>query len=149
MGVRKASFDDIHVLLTLCKEMHAEGSYKMIKLSIKKLEQFFRQKISDSDSLVIVWHDKEELNGFFVADIVEYFFSEEKLAVDTLFFIRKENRKKSGAKRLLDSYFTWAESHNIREICLSTTNGVDTDKIENMYTKLGFHNSGVMYKKGD
>jgi len=145
-SVREARFDDLYRLLSLCQEMHEEGSYKFIGLSLKKLEQFFQQKITDGNSLVLVW-EHEEINGFFVADIVEYFFSEDRLAVDTLFFITKNMRKKSGAKRLLDSYIEWAKSFEIKEIALSTTNGVETKSLERVYEKLGFEKAGVMYKK--
>lgn len=147
MRVREASWDDIHRLLSLSREMHEEGGYRTIQLSLKKLEQFFQQKITDENSLVIVWEDKEEIYGFFVAEIVEYFFSVERLAVDTLFFITKDMRKKSGAKRLLDSYINWAGSFDIKEIALSTTNGVETENLERVYRKLGFKKAGVMYKK--
>ena len=147
MGVRKANINDIHTLLVLCQKMHEEGSYKGIVLSRKKLEQFFRQKIINEDSLVLVWQDKKEICGFFVADIVEYFFSEDRLAVDTLFFIIKDMRKKRGAKRLLDAYMNWARLFDIKEIALSTTNGVEIERLERLYRKLGFEKVGVMYKK--
>jgi len=147
MAVRGARFSDIDILLELSKKMHQEGSYKSIELSIDKLKKFFEHKIIDDDSFIVVWEHQEKVSGFFVADIVEYFFSKEKFAIDTLFYIIKEKRKKNGAKQLLDSYIMWANSFKIKEITLSTTNGVETERLEQVYKKFGFRKSGIMYKK--
>lgn len=53
MGVREAELADIPALLMLCQEMHAEGSYKIIALSKKKLALFFDiREIALSTTLV-------------------------------------------------------------------------------------------------
>lgn len=128
--------------------MHKEGSYQKIKFNESKSKIYLLNKIENENSLVILLIENEKIIGLFIADIVEYFFSNEKLALDSIFFILKPKRKSFGAIKLLNEYFIWAESYNVKEICLSTTNGVETDKIERMYTRLGFHKAGLMYKRG-
>lgn len=148
-NIREATDSDISTLLDLSVKMHAEGSYRDIKFSKEKMENFLRKKINNTNSLVIVWSTHtNQIFGFFIADIVEYFFSYEKVVLDTIFFIIKEKRKSIGAKLLLDSYIKWAKSNNVKEIVLSTTNDVEVEKIEKMYSKLDFTKSGVLYKKG-
>ncbi|WP_457749135.1 hypothetical protein [Sulfurimonas sp.] len=128
--------------------MHKEGYYKNIEIDNIKLKKYLSQKICSDKALVLVLKADNLIVGFFVAEIVEYFFSKELLAIDSLFFIVKEKRKSTGAMKILKSYFQWAESHNVKEITLSSTNGVEVEKIEKMYAKLGFRKVGVMYKKG-
>jgi hypothetical protein len=62
------------------------------------------------------------------------FFSQELLAIDAMKFLK--------------AYFEWAKSQNVTEITLSSTNGVEVEKLEKMYAKLGFNKVGFMYKKG-
>ena len=147
LSIRNAKESDIDELLDLCIDMHQEGIYKKIEISQRKLRNFLLGKLIREESLLLVLSDNDKLVGLFVGDIVEYFFSSEKLALDTIFYIVKSKRKSLGAMKLLSTYFDWANSHNVREICLSSTNGVEVEKIERMYTKLGFYKVGIMYKK--
>ena len=130
--------------------MHEEGSYANISLDKKKLQRYLIKNINNNNSLVLILKNKvsTDIEGLLVAEIVEYFFSLELLAIDSLFFIRKEKRKTIGAMKLLKAYFEWAKSHNVTEITLSSTNGVEVEKLEKMYAKLGFNKVGFMYKKG-
>lgn len=148
-NIRAATFSDIFTLLDLSVEMHVEGSYRDIEFSKEKIENFLREKIANNNSLVIVWSTfSNQINGFFIADVVEYFFSHEKVALDTIFFIKKEKRKSIGTKLLLDTYINWAIANNVKELSLSTTNGVEVESLEKLYQKFGFSKSGIMYKRG-
>lgn len=144
---REAKKNDIDEIFMLCYEMHKEGFYQKIPIDKVKLIDFLFNKICHKNSLLIVLVDNDKLIGFFIGDIVEYFFSLEKFAIDTIFYIIKPKRKSFGAIKLLQAYFNWANSYNIKEICLTSTNGVETEKIEMMYRKLGFNRVGFMYKK--
>lgn len=128
--------------------MHSEGIYSSISLSEYKLKNFIFNKIEANKSLVTVLVSNDKIIGLLIADIQEYFFSTEKISIDILFFIIKSKRKSFGAIKLLKEYFSWANSYGVKEISLSTTNGVEVDKIEKMYSKLGFTRVGIMYKKG-
>ncbi|HFU76717.1 MAG TPA: hypothetical protein ENK66_10780 [Arcobacter sp.] len=150
LSIREAKSSDVNKLFDLCIEMHKEGIYQKIEINQEKLINFLLNKINHRDSLLLVLLDTDdELVGLFIGDIVEYFFSSERLALDTIFYIVKSKRKSLGAMKLLTAYFDWANSHDVREICLSSTNGVEVEKIERMYAKLGFHRVGIMYKKGN
>ena len=147
LSIRKAKKSDVNELFDLCVEMHKEGIYQKIEINQEKLSNFLLSKINHRESLLLVLADDDKLVGLFIGDIVAYFFSSEKLALDTIFYIVKSKRKSLGAMKLLTAYFDWANSHNVREICLSSTNGVEVEKIERMYIKLGFDKVGIMYKK--
>jgi len=149
LSIREAKKSDVNELFNLCIEMHKEGIYQKIEINQEKLTNFLLSKINHKESLLLVLTDGDKLVGLFIGDIVEYFFSSEKLALDTIFYIVKSKRKSFGAIKLLVAYFDWANSHNVREICLSSTNGIEVEKIEKMYTKLGFYRVGIMYKKGN
>jgi len=144
---RKATRQDIKSLLKLAQKMHNEGVYREIEINQSKLKEYFISKILAYDSLVLVLIKNDIIVGLFVAEIVSYFFSDENMALDNLFYIDKSYRKSFGAGKLLNDYFNWANQYAIKEICLSNTNGVETDKVEKMYVKLGFKKVGVMYKK--
>lgn len=145
---RKANESDIQEISLILKEMHKEGIYSKINPSEYKIKNFLLNKIRDKNSLVLILISDNKIIGLFIAEIQEYFFSTEKISMDIIFFILKSKRKAFGAIKLLQNYFNWAESYNVKEICLSTTNGVEVEKIEKMYRKLGFNRVGIMYKKG-
>jgi len=128
--------------------MHKEGYYQNIEIDILKLRKYLSQKICSDKALVLLLKADDMMIGFFVAEIIEYFFSRERLAMDSLFFIIKKKRKSIGAIKLLKVYFEWVKLHNVKEITLSSTNGVEVEKIEKLYVKLGFKRVGIMYKKG-
>jgi len=148
MTIRHATISDIDNIIDLCTEMHNEGYYKNISIVYSKLKIYILEKINNNNSLILILESHSSTIGMFIADIVEYFFSDETISIDNLFFITKPERKFNGAKKLLDAYFEWAIAHNVKEITLSTTNGVEVEKIEKMYSKLGFTKVGIMYKKG-
>jgi len=130
--------------------MHEEGYYANINLNERKLQRYLIRNINNNNNLVLILKNKvnADIEGLLVAEVVEYFFSQELLAIDSLFFIKKAKRKSIGAMKLLKAYFKWAKSHNVTEITLSSTNGVEIEKLEKMYAKLGFNKVGFMYKKG-
>lgn len=148
MEVNRAMLKDIEDVFLLCLKMHKEGSFKNIIASKEKLQRYLSKKVENKNSLFLVLKKNQQVIGFFIAEICEYFFSEEKLAVDELFFIEKKFRKSIGAKYLIAKYVKWAKSNHAIEICLSSTNGVEMDKLERFYSKFGFKKAGVMYKKG-
>jgi len=146
--LEEAKISDVNLLIDLCIEMHKEGYYANISLDDRKLQWYLIKNIKSDNSLVLILKNKADVVGLLIAEVVEYFFSQELLAIDSLFFIRKDKRKSIGAMKLLKAYFKWAQSLNVTEITLSSTNGIEVEKLEKMYAKLGFNKVGFMYKKG-
>ena len=146
MLVRKATIEDLGEILTLCKTMHEESSYSKIEPDKEKTHLFIEQEINNGDSHFLVLLNEEIIVGIFLGKVVSYFFSNDLQAMDYLLYIKKENRGTIGALKLLKSYIQWAKEQGVKEIVLSSTTGVNLDRTEGIYRKLGFHKVGVMYK---
>lgn len=146
MLIRKATVEDLDEILTLCKTMHKESSYSGIEPNKEKTQSFIQNEIDDRDSLFLVLLYKEVIVGIFLGKIVSYFFSNDLQAMDYLLYIQKEKRGSIGALKLLKSYICWAKEQKVKEIVLSSTTGINLDRTEGIYRKLGFHKAGVMYK---
>ena len=141
----KATVYDIPEMLILCELMHSESSYDFIMPNEEKMESFLFSKIDMENSFCYVLK-KEKTIGLLVANIETYFFSNSKIAVDYIFFIKNEYRKSSGAYKLLMKYIEWAKESSVVEIMLSTTTGVKMEKVGKLYEKIGFKKVGLIYK---
>ena len=146
MNIREASISEVNEIVNLCSIMHKESNYKNIDPDYNKSYEFIESSIIDKESFFIVLIEDNRIIGFFMAKLLEYFFSHERQAVDYLFFIKEEHRKKSGAYKLVSTYIKWAKKNNVREIILSSTTGVELEKIEKLYSKFNFKKVGVMFK---
>jgi len=146
MKVYKATNDDLPELLDLCLLMYTESSYNGISICQEKINFFLKRRLCHRKSFCNVLKREQKIIGFFIAEIQEFFFSNEEISVDQLFFIKPEFRKSIGASKLLLSYINWAKNNDVSEIMLSSTTGVELDKVEKMYRKIGFKKSGVVYK---
>ena len=146
LHIREAVIDDLEQLIKLCSLMHSESTYSKVSLDVNKSTVFLTRMIKRKDALSIVLCIKDQIAGLFVASEEEYFFSNDKIVIDHIFFIEKKYRKKTGAKYIANEYLRWSKLRNVKEVMFSTSTGIEQDKVSSFYNKMGFQQSGVIFK---
>jgi len=144
--INKATLADMPKILDLCLIMHKESIYCNIPVNISKLNSFLKSHILSQNSLFILLKKNNEIIGFFVGNIVTYFFSDSKIAMDIILFIKPNYRNHHGAQKLLSDFIDWCHDKDVREISLSSTTGIEKSKVKQIYSKFGFNKIGFMYK---
>jgi len=143
--IRPMVTGDLNKVVTLAKEMHAEGNYKDIPFHTEQ----FVSTISGCMRNGFAWvgeKDGKVVAGF-LADISEYIFSKEKITCDYGIFTSKEYRKTRLALQLIKKYIEWAKSQGVREISIGVSNGHESDGLGKFLEKrLGFKQTGKAYK---
>lgn len=147
VSIVEAKEDNILSILELCKEMHSETLYRSIKIDNSKLKNFIFRHIECPESIFLLVFSGEKLVGIFLAALDHYFFSNEFLAQDLIFFFKKEVRGRGIASRIVSKYVDWCEKKNVREACLSTSTGIVPETVSAIYEKMGFLRVGFIHKK--
>lgn len=144
--VRHANKRDLPEMIRIIKELHQASSYRDIHLSEIKSANFLSRCIGEEDRLTLAAISEADLIGILIAEIDWYFFSEQKLAVDVLFYVRPSFRGSRAAVQLVREYKNWAIEKGAREICLSTTTGVEPDRTAKFFSRNGFNIVGTIHK---
>lgn len=62
-----------------------------------------------------------------------------------MFYVHPDYRGALHAFRLMRAYKVWAEVMECREVRISTASGLDTERVEAMFSKLGYKPLGTTY----
>ena len=143
MIIRKGRELDINAIIYMGKAMFDESSLQATAFDLFKCEQWFSKVLADG--LVVVAEDKDKFIGMLGAGIGEPDFSSDKIAYDYLVYVIPSYRGTRVAERLVKVYILWAREMGIKvgNINIGINVGVNTDRTERFYRKLGFVRSGV------
>ena len=143
MIIRKAKKEDMNAVIFLGKAMFDESSLQATAFDLCKCVQWFSRVLADG--LVVVAEDKDKFIGMLGAGIGEPDFSSDKIAYDYLVYVIPSYRGTRLAERMIKVYILWAREMGVKEgnINIGINVGVNTDRTERFYRKLGFVRSGV------
>lgn len=80
--------------------------------------------------------------------VMEHYFSKDKKAVESGFFVRPEHRNGMVGVRLIRSFEKWAKDHDAKHIWLGYSSGIgDIDRIQQYYKALGYNYEGFFCRK--
>ncbi len=135
------------MLSNLARQMHLEGHYKHTSFSIEKIYGFFSTFIDNPSKLGLIFETETNLIGGFFASSHELLFSYEKAVIDLGFFITPEYRGQLPIYKVIKTYELWAKSVGACRINLSQSTGIKKDKLEKLYTRLGYDFIGSNFCK--
>jgi len=103
----------------------------------------------ESSTFMLVVEDGDEIVGFFLGNIVEYFFSENLIAQDLVMVFKPEHREGIGEiiKKILEKFSAWAKTKNATELCVGVTSGIAGEGYEKLLKAVGFNRVGSIYKR--
>jgi len=148
--VRNPSLDDYGDINTLGRWFQENSNFKGCGWSDGKAYGFVKSSISpSSDTFMLVAEEDGELIGFFLGNVVEYFFSDEKIAQELVVVFKPEHRKKISPLliEMLTQFESWAEDRDAIEISMGIFSGIAGKGYHKFLESRGYKQSGIAFKK--
>lgn len=132
--------DDVERLLG--RRMRNETAYRSVDYNIDKARAYLRNCHFGAIALL-----NNEPIGMFTGCVTPYFFGNDLIASEELWYVVPEHRSSSAALRLLRMFEDWARSYNVKEICIGLSSGADAERVGRFLMKKGYGHLGGLYKK--
>ena len=147
MQIRPAKFADIKLMVPFLMEANALTVSKNVPIDVPTLTKTLQQVVNTPGNQAFLSFDGETLTGVLAGVSNQIWFSKKKQVVDLVFYVSPEHR--GHGFYLARRYLAWAK--NVKgavEVFLGATSGLDTDRTEELYQKLGLDRVGATYRLG-
>ena len=146
--IRLLEFNDSQQVIDLGRIIHKESHYNFLPYEEMKIQELIMVTLKNPQSNVcfVAEYDGKiigALCGFIAAYIMNY----ELFAQDLGLWILPKKRGTWAAKKLLDTFEYWAKQKGCKEIMLSITSNINSDRTAQFYEKLGYTNLGAICRK--
>lgn len=148
--VRNPSLDDYGDINTLGRWFQENSNFKNCGWSDGKAYGFVKAGTSpSSDTFMLVAEEDGELVGFFLGNVVEYFFSDEKIAQELVLVFKPEHRDGIGGaiSEMIFGFNLWATRKGVSEVSVGITSGIAGEGYKKLLQRHGFSEVGVLLKK--
>jgi GNAT superfamily N-acetyltransferase len=146
-GIRRATPNDLHRLLTLLKDLHAESVFRNIPIDENRLKSFASTCIANPSHIWVVYENAgAQIDGFLLGYVTQYYFSTELGAWDIALYVRPERRGSTIAFRLWRAFKARAAELGARTMWLGSSAGITPALTHKFYTGLGMAESGTLYR---
>ena len=148
MKVRYATHDDINEGVALGKMMWAESKYNSVEWDTEKAKRFVSHHMDSNDNFsAVAVDDKDKIMGFCLGYLTEFFFSHEKVACDSVWFVDPSKRGGVAGARLMKFFEKWAEDNGASEIRPAISSGVMIERSKILLEHLGYEHVGYAFVK--
>ncbi|MFH0724842.1 MAG: GNAT family N-acetyltransferase [Pseudomonadota bacterium] len=148
MLIRPIRHHDIDEVLDLGAAMHEESAYRLLPYHRRKVRRLAEVYTSGHEAYCgLVAEEEEKIIAMFGGYVTDYFFCDERIACDMVLFVDRRFRGGTAAFRLIRAFRRWAETRKVREICLSISTEVNTERTGRLYERLGLLRVGAIYKQ--
>jgi len=139
--VRVAKYDDITAMVIFAKGQHARTTFKDLAFNAALFRRSLRELIkSGNGDILLALNGSGQVRGMLMAWHEAMTWNKRPYATD-LHFVAEQ-----GGDLLLRAFKKWAIERGCCEIGLGTFNGVDEDRIEKLYNRLGYKTVGKTYR---
>jgi GNAT superfamily N-acetyltransferase len=144
MKIRYATHEDFPVLNNLLSAMHKESRFHIYPLSQPKLSGCLDRFICNSNSqcILVAEHSQAGVVGVLAGYVIDYFFSDARMAQDQFFYVSPKYRGSPAAVKLLAAFRQWAVNRNASELCINMSVDIDRHRFEKFMTHLKFKSAG-------
>lgn len=147
--VRDPSLDDFPQINALGKWFQENSNYRDCGWSEGKAYAFVKGGSNpSSDTFMLVAEENEEVIGFFLGNVVEYFFSEKQIAQELVMVFEPDKRDGTGSaiSKMISSFCLWAETKDVVEVAVGITSGIAGEGYKGLLKCHGFKEVGVLLK---
>ena len=96
---------------------------------------------------LVAVHDMEVV-GFWGGSIQSFWYSDDTIVRDYVFYVTPKHRGSSAAYRLIKAAELWALNSGVSHISIGLSSAVDTDKTSCFFKKMGYtHNVTILDKR--
>ena len=139
---------DIDPMIELGAAMHKEGAFASLDYSYEKCRKFGQRYLSRPDlHFSMCAEENGQIVGMMMGQLVPYYFGDDFMASDHLWYVRKDKRGSMVGIRLLKAFSKWAKSKGAKEVCIGVSTNVNTDRTHELLTRMGFSHVGGTYKE--
>jgi GNAT superfamily N-acetyltransferase len=148
--VRAIQPGDIESMLFLTKMMHSEGVYAkyhydkdktareiVLPALMRPNTEFFYAAFSNDGAPV----------GFFGGTLVTMAFNDDVVAEEKYIYVIPSWRGSDAGFKLYEAFENWAKANGAARVNMTVTVGIDDEKADKFYKRLGLHQAGVSYEK--
>jgi GNAT superfamily N-acetyltransferase len=134
---RTATLEDLPFIAGMAVDMHMESRYAKYVLDVDKTTGLMRDVIQSPEGIMLV-----TANGFIMGGVTDYWFGPAMYASEWLLYVKPEARGSSEAPTLVKAYVARAKELGAVDVHIENTTGVEAEKVERLFTKLGFARVG-------
>ena len=139
---------DFDAMIELGAAMHAEGAFRNLNFDPDKCFQLGVRCISYPDRYFgYCAYEDDELTGMLVGQLVPYFFGNDLLANDIVWYVREDRRGSMMGIRLLNAFRDWAKERGASEVCIGVSTALDLDRTHKLLSRMGFTHVGGTFKE--
>jgi GNAT superfamily N-acetyltransferase len=149
MIIRPATSLDVPRVLELSAGIFNESHYPQVcKYDPEKVAHLVNQMIAQPDEYFLYVAEKDgTIIGMYAGLLTEYYFSQDRMAVDLALFVDPKRRGGIAAIKLVQAFEDWAFEHGAKEICPATSTQVAPERTAQLYHLLGYEVVGNLFKK--
>lgn len=135
--------DDALKMMELGQALHQESHFREEPFDKSRVWDLFGSTLSYPSQRFIAFDS--QYRGFILLGISEHFFSGKKIASDYCFYVKPEHRGSTIAWRLLLEARKWAAENKAVSLTIYHNTGIEIDKAQRLFTKLGFDMKGYIF----
>lgn len=146
--IRPFVASDAPAALELCRDLHRESLLAYLPFSERKvLDMFARALALPEETFFWVVERDGVLVGSMYGVVVGYFGCEGTMATEKWVHALPQHRGGGAATSLVKQFIRWAHERGVREVAISPSTGIQTERTARWLEHLGFDRIGVTLKK--
>lgn len=146
--IRTATRQDMPIIISLGRAMHAESRYHTLSFSPIKVASTFAQLMSGGGCVFVAEQDNEIIGGI-AGFISQPWYGVESVLNEIALFLSPEHRGGLVAARLIKAFVAWGKAQGCVLIQSGVVSGVEQDRTEKLYQRLGGKLHGSLYEFGE
>jgi GNAT superfamily N-acetyltransferase len=149
MIVRPAVEADVPRILELSAGIFNESKYpEVCTYNPEKVAHLVSHMLATPDEFFLHVAEKDgSIIGMYAGTLTEYYFSNDRMAVDLALFVDPGKRGGLAAIRLIQAFEEWAFERGAKEICPATSTQAAPERTAMLYQVLGYEVVGNLFKK--
>lgn len=146
MQIRLANDTDKPAILRLSVQMHAESRFKIYPLNQDRSWAVASALMQSPTGCVLIAENASgEVVGMLWGHVMDYFFSDVRMAQDQVFYVAPAHRGSSAAYKLLTAFKRWAHNRKAKELAINMSVDIDQPRFNRFMTRMGFHPCGTNF----
>ena len=146
MIVRPLEGKDIPACIHLGARMHEESDYRDMEYSPEKLVSLGRMSIVNDNHVWFVAEEAGEIVGLMGGYVTPVWFGDGTVALDHAVYVPPENRGGLAFIKLVKAFHSWAKEHGAHKMILSNSAAINSEKVEELFSRLGLEKTGVIFR---
>jgi GNAT superfamily N-acetyltransferase len=148
MEVRSVRDEDVDQCVELGKLMWAESPvFSSHELDTDKFKSLAGMCLHDDAFMGFVAIHDDRVVGFWAGSIQSFWYSDDRIIRDFVFYVDLNFRGTSAAYRLIRAVEMWAKSSGVSEIGIGLSSLVDIEKTTCFFDRMGYSKQIIVFNK--